>query len=207
MTSSTASDPIPSPDTWRSISRAATHTFHVDPRAVVFYLEKDAVACRPRAKPDRSFRGLPRRLTFASRFDAVARGVAHEMKKWLEHPVHDELVDLRFLSAELEVNLLPCLAGDVAHREAHALEHFANRHETNAHHTFANRSDLSLDEGVRLEQILLDILREPSAGVRERRFESSARDDELADHSHQIIETREIDTHDVGRCRRGSTRR
>ena len=76
------------------------------------------------------------------------------MQQRLEHAIDDELVDLRLLAAELETDRLARLARDVAHREAHALEHFADRHEPDAHHAFANRAQLPLDAVVRLVEIV-----------------------------------------------------
>jgi hypothetical protein len=88
------------------------------------------------------------------------------------------------------MNRLACFARDVAHGEPHALEHFADRNETDAHHALADRPKLSLEQFVCLVDVIPRIGRQPPTRLRDRFTEPSPRDHELADHAHQIIESR-----------------
>jgi hypothetical protein len=88
-------------------------------------------------------------------------------------------------------------ASQVADDELHAGEHIADRHHADVHDALAQVAELPF-------QSLISLLKRAPFGGREYAFgplevrgQPSAADDQLADQSHQLVETRQVDSHYV----------
>src|SRR5688572_32900322 len=90
-------------------------------------------------------------------FDAMADRVTHKVKNRIHHPLDQVLVDFGRLASQIEHYRLPGLSSKVADDERHAPEDLSNRHETDAHDPFAQRSYLAIDrDGAFLDRSPLD---------------------------------------------------
>src|SRR5215213_6617613 len=128
--------------------------------------------------------------------------IAHQVHEWIHHPLHQELVDLRFATAELHDDLLTAFTRQVANHERHALKDFTDLDHAHAHDTLAQISQLPSHalacflertperSGCHSFQLRYLILK-PRTTVHE-----------LPDDAHQFVEPVEIDAHNGRRSDR-----
>ena len=124
------------------------------------------------------------------------------MNHRIHHAFDQELVDLGVLTDEVELHALAAVAREIADDERHSAEDFADRHQADTHDAFAKVAKLPLDSGAVLLQRAPLLERHMRLDALERVFEPGARDDHVADETHQVVEPRQIDADEVGRAGR-----
>ena len=96
----------------------------IDAATVILHLQGHGFSGGPGPQGDLTRCRFTGRYAFLRCFESVADRVAHQMQQWIHHAFNDELVDFRFLAAELQVYLLVRFASQVPNDELHAGEHF-----------------------------------------------------------------------------------
>ncbi len=171
----------------------ARHDLHrVHAAAVIGNFEHHHVAHARGAQTDDGALRLASGGALGRRFNAVTDRIPHQVKNRIEHALDEELVDLGILAAHLEFDVLARLSRQIAHHERHAAKNLSHRDEPDAHDAFAQIAQVSFDDERRfLDRAPFDG-RDARLDAREGIAKARARDDEIADHAHQIVEASEV---------------
>src|SRR6185295_4464799 len=81
-------------------ARASCHVLRINPSTVVFDLNHNQLACGKRAERQLALRRLSSGRTLGYGFKTVADGIANQVQDRVHHPLDQQLVDLRMLSAD-----------------------------------------------------------------------------------------------------------
>ncbi len=110
-----------------------SESFGVDAAPIVGDFNDHLVALVIGVQADCSLRGLARFAALFGRFDAVADGIAHQVRQRLGDGVENALVEIGFLSADGEFHLAPALPRDIAHHARKAAEQLVDGHHADLH--------------------------------------------------------------------------
>ena len=170
------------------VDRLLQHLVAVDALAVIRYLDQDLAAGMAGGKDDLAHRVLAGRDAFILTFlNAVVHGVANDMHEGIANAVHDGLVDLRVLADQRQSGAFVQFLAHIADDPLHLLEGRQHRHHPQGHGNILQLvSQLAQLAGGLGKVVQLQILQ-----VRRRR-DHRLRDDDLANHVHQLIELAEV---------------
>src|SRR5271165_1636916 len=118
----------------------------IDAAAVVADLDDDLVALMIGVETDHALRRLTRLTAFFGRFNAVADGVADQVRERLGDRVENSFVEIGLLPAERQFHVPPALPGDVADHAREAPEQLLHGYHADLHHR-----TLQIVEHARLE--------------------------------------------------------
>ena len=137
-------------------------------------------------KPDRSRCGLARREALGRAFNAVVGAIAHQMRERILDQFQHLAVELGLGAAHLQVDVLVEFGAQIAHDARKLLPRIADRLHARLHHAF-----LQLGGDVRkpLQRHLEIGILVPAHDLKEL----IAREHQLGDRRHQIIERIDID--------------
>ena len=106
----------------------------IDAAPVVADLDHHLVALVIRVQPDCSLRRLSRLCAAPRRLDAMADGVAHQVRERLGNGIQNAFVEIGFLPADDQFDFASALPRDVPHHAREAAEQLIDRHHANLHH-------------------------------------------------------------------------
>src|SRR5579862_4160429 len=89
--------------------------FVIDSPAIILHFDINVIAAMIRAYGDVAMIGLPGMVPFLGALQSVSNGVADEMNEGIGNLLDDAVVELRFGSREIQLHLLACGAGGIAH--------------------------------------------------------------------------------------------
>src|SRR6185295_6064115 len=169
----------------------------IDALTVVFDLDHNHLARGKRAERQLALRRLSSGRTLGYGFKAVADGIANQVQDRVHHPLDQQLVDLRMLSADLQFHVLLIFTRQIANNESHALKDFADRHRSDSHHTLAQIAKLPLHSQIGvLERTPLGS-RQVAIKPLEVLVQMRSADHHFANHPHQVVYASQIDAHET----------